>query len=95
MINFKKSIDADVISLAEIGWTESRDDDQIKKYVKSFVHNNYGKKIDDDLSLIIFLIIDDLLSDIDMQRKEKHNSLTINKKGENLYPTLKAVDICT
>ena len=64
MIDFKKSVDADVISLEEIGWTQSRDDNQIKKYVKSFVQNNYERKIDDDLSLIIVWIIDDLLSDI-------------------------------
>jgi len=68
MISFKKIVDADVISLSEIGWSESRDDDQIKKYIKSFVQNNYDKKIDDDLALIIFYIIDDLLSD--MQKKE-------------------------
>jgi hypothetical protein len=71
--NFRKYVDADLINLAEIGWTESRDDNQIKKYVKSFVQNNYERKIDDELALIIVFIIDDLLTDI--QRKEvKPNS---------------------
>jgi len=49
MSTFKKAIDAGVISLAEIGWTESKDDVQIKKYVKSFIHNNYEREIDDEL----------------------------------------------
>ena len=71
MINFKKTIDADVISLAEIGWTESRDDTEIIKYVKSFVQNNYERKIDDDLALIIVWIIDDLLSDMQRKRFDK------------------------
>jgi DNA-directed RNA polymerase subunit E'/Rpb7 len=66
--NFRKYIDADLLDLAEIGWTESRDDNQIKKYVKSFIQNNYERKIDDELALIIVFIIDDLLTDI--QRKE-------------------------
>lgn len=66
--NFRKYVDADLLDLAEIGWTESRDDNQIKKYVKSFIQNNYERKIDDELALIIVLIIDDLLTDI--QRKE-------------------------
>jgi len=71
--NFRKYIDADLLDLAEIGWTESRDDNQIKKYVKSFIQNNYERKIDDELALIIVFIIDDLLTDI--QRKEvKPNS---------------------
>ena len=71
--NFRKYVDADLINLAEIGWTESRDDDQIKKYVKSFIQQNYERKIDDELALIIVFIIDDLLTDI--QRKEvKPNS---------------------
>jgi len=62
-----------LLDLAEIGWTESRDDNQIKKYVKSFIQNNYERKIDDELALIIVFIIDDLLTDI--QRKEvKPNS---------------------
>lgn len=71
--NFRKYVDADLIDLAEIGWTESRDDVQIKKYVKSFIQNNYERKIDNELALIIVFIIDDLLTDI--QRKEvKPNS---------------------
>ena len=71
--NFRKYVDADLLDLAEIGWTESRDDNQIKKYVKSFIQNNYERKIDDELALIIVFIIDDLLTDI--QRKEvKPNS---------------------
>ena len=64
---------ADLLDLAEIGWTESRDDNQIKKYVKSFIQNNYERKIDDELALIIVFIIDDLLTEL--QRKEvKPNS---------------------
>jgi hypothetical protein len=71
--NFRKYVDADLINLDEIGWTASRDDIQIVKYVISFIQNNYERKIDDDLALIIVFIIDDLLTDI--QRKEvKPNS---------------------
>ena len=71
--NFRKYVDADLLDLAEIGWTESRDDNQIKKYVKSFIQNNYERKIDDELALIIVFIIDDLLTEL--QRKEvKPNS---------------------
>ena len=66
--NFRKYVDADLINLDEIGWTASRDDIQIVKYVISFIQNNYERKIDDDLALIIVFIIDDLLTDI--QRKE-------------------------
>ncbi|HLB43721.1 MAG TPA: hypothetical protein VJN02_12915 [Gammaproteobacteria bacterium] len=80
MINFKKSINTDVISLAEIGWTESRDDIQIKKYIKSFIQNNYEKKIDDDLALIILLIIDDLL--VNMQSTEVQKPLAVKKRKE-------------
>ena len=68
MISFKKIVDADVISLAEIGWSESRDDDQIKKYIQSFIQNNYNKKIDDDMALIIYWLIDDLLSYMQKER---------------------------
>ena len=72
-MDYKKYLDAKAIDLKEIGWTESRDDNQIKKYVKSFIQNNYERKIDDELALIIVFIIDDLLTDI--QRKEvKPNS---------------------
>ena len=69
--SFRKYVDADLIDLAEIGWTESRDDNQIKKYVKSFIQNNYKRKIDDELAIIIVFIIDDLLTDI--QRKKVNN----------------------
>jgi DNA-directed RNA polymerase subunit E'/Rpb7 len=71
--NFRKYVDADLLDLAEIGWTESRDDNQIKKYVKSFIQNNYERKIDDELALIIVFIIDDLLTDI-QQKEVKPNS---------------------
>lgn len=66
--DFRKYVDADLLDLAEIGWTESRDDNHIKKYVKSFIQNNYERKIDDELALIIVFIIGDLL--IDIQRKK-------------------------
>lgn len=71
MTNLKLFIDADVISLTEIGRTESRNDIQIKKYVKTFVQNNYEKEIDDDLALIIVWIIDDLLSDMEKTKMSK------------------------
>lgn len=73
-MNFKKSIDADVISLANIGWSDSRDDDEIIKYVKSFVQNNYDVDIIDELALLITLIIDDLLSDM-QKNKDKYDFL--------------------
>lgn len=71
MINFKKMMEAETISLTEIGWTESREDNQIKKYVKSFIKKNYEKEIDDDLALIFVLIIDDLLSDFRKKESEE------------------------
>ena len=61
MSTFKKAIDAGVISLAEIGWTEARNDVQIAKYITSFIKKNYGKKIDGELAVVIALIIGDLL----------------------------------
>lgn len=67
----KLFIDSDTIDLSELGWTESRDDDQIKKYVKSFIQNNYERKVDDEMSLIITWIIYDLLIDIEYKKKGK------------------------
>jgi len=82
MINIKKLIDADTISLGEIGWTESRNDTQIKKYVKSFIANNYEKEVDDDLAFILVCIINDLLSG----RKDINAEVFTKLREANPYP---------
>lgn len=56
---------------AYIGWTEARDDEQINRYTKKFVRDNYGRIIDDELAYILVFIIDDLLTDIQYNRAKK------------------------
>jgi len=69
-MNFKKLINAETISLTEIGWTEYRNDTQIKHYIKAFIKNNYERNIDDGIAVIILFILDDLLTSIE-EKKEK------------------------
>lgn len=66
---FKKCVNADTLDLDKLGWSSSRDDDEIRKYLKKFFLDNYGREIDDDMAFILVCIIDDLL--VDIQRKQK------------------------
>jgi len=61
-MNERDFLNSKPIDLGEIGWTESRDDEQVITYVKSFIFNNYNRKIDDKLAVIIVEIIDDFIS---------------------------------
>lgn len=63
-MNFKRMIDAETLSLDDIGWSASRDDEQIKKYVKSWFKRNYDREIDDEMVFIIVFMIDDILTDL-------------------------------
>lgn len=67
MINpqkFRKSAEADIISLEEIGFTASRTDYQIAWYIKRYVRKNYEENIDEKTALIISMIIKDLLLEL-------------------------------
>ncbi len=65
---FKKSINAERIDLAKLGWTESRTDKLILSYVRGYVYRNYGIRIKPPLDWIIFCMINEALGE-DMNKK--------------------------
>jgi len=60
---FKKSIDAEKIDLAKLGWTEARNDKLILSYVRGYIYRNYGIRIKPPLDWIIFCMINESLSE--------------------------------
>jgi len=67
---FKKSIDAERIDLAKIGWTEACPDKKILSYIRGYIWRNYGIRIKHPLDWIIFCMINEALAE------------NIDKKGE-------------
>lgn len=67
---FKKSINAEEIDLAKLGWTESRKDKKILSYVRGYVWRNYGIRIKKPLDWVIFYMINDALSE--QQRSDRN-----------------------
>jgi hypothetical protein len=61
--HFKMAVDAQPISMAEIGWTEHRDDNQIKRYIKQYIKKNYGYDITEDVALVFAMILWDVAED--------------------------------
>ena len=66
---FKKSIDAERVDLAKLGWTESRNTKSILSYVRGYIWRSYGIRIKPPLDWIIFAMINDALGE-DMDKKE-------------------------
>lgn len=60
---FKKSIDAEKVDLAKLGWTEARSDKLILSYVRGYIYRNYGVRIKPPLDWIIFCMINDALAE--------------------------------
>jgi len=72
---FKKSIDAERIDLAKLGWTESRKSELILSYVRGYVWRSYGIRIRHPLDWIIFCMINDALGE-NMSRKKEGDGIT-------------------
>ena len=58
----KLNISAEILELSAIGWSESRTDEEIIYYMKTFFKEQHDTIIDDDLALTIVWVIDDLLT---------------------------------
>jgi len=67
---FKKSIDAEGIDLAKLGWIESRNTKSILSYVRGYVWRNYGIRIKSPLDWIIFSMINSALGENMDNKKE-------------------------
>jgi len=59
---FKKSIDAESIDLAKIGWTENKHDKESLSYIRGYIWRNYKVRIKEPLDWIILCMIQDVLS---------------------------------
>ena len=60
-LNLKKYIDAEVIDLAKVGYTEAKEDEEIFLYLKQFMKKNYNQEIDDNMAFCLTCILDDIL----------------------------------
>ncbi len=59
---FKKAVNAEAIDLSKLGWIKHKDDKQIFSYIRGYVWRNYNIRIKQPLDLIMFFMLDDVLS---------------------------------
>lgn len=60
---FAKSVHAEKIDLAKLGWSECRDDKLILSYIRGYIWRNYKIRIKPPLDWVIFCMLDDCLSE--------------------------------
>ena len=78
---FAKSVNAEKIDLAKLGWTECRDDKLILSYIRGYIWRNYRIRIKPPLDWVIFCMLDDCLSECQRDCKKDLSTFTKGKRN--------------
>lgn len=63
-MNTRTYIYSKTIDLAKFGWSEVKNDEEIVKYIITFMKLEHGVTINKETALAFMCVIDDLLTDI-------------------------------